>query len=72
MHLLHPEKVDPFISLAMLRDYLALAVANWLIEAFRLDQVSLCPRQLQHQLTGQVTQRPMAKLTWTNPWVSTA
>ena len=44
--LLHPEKVDPFISLAMLRDYLALANASRIAEVSKLDQISLCGRQL--------------------------
>merc|ERR1711860_364884 len=46
MSTLHPEEVDPFISLAMLRDYLALADSNRLVEVSDLDQVSLCQRQL--------------------------
>ena len=46
MHTLHLEEVDPFISLAMLRDYLSLAEANQLVEMSRLDQISLCRSQL--------------------------
>ena len=46
MLLLHPEEVDPFISLAMLRDYLTLADANHLVEVSQLDQISLYCRQL--------------------------
>ena len=36
---LHPEEVDPFISLAMLWDYLSLADANCVVKVSRLDQV---------------------------------
>ena len=43
---LHPEEVDPFILLAMLRDYLAMADSNRLAEVSDLDQISLCHCQL--------------------------
>ena len=42
---LHPEEVEPFISLAILRDYLALADSNRLAEVSDLDQISLCRRR---------------------------
>ena len=42
---LHPKEVNPFISLAMLRDYLALADSNRLAEVSDLDQISLCRRR---------------------------
>ena len=43
---LHPEEVDPFINLATLQDYLSLGDANRVIKVARLDQVSICHRQL--------------------------
>ena len=46
MSTLHSEEVDPFILLAMLRDYLALANASRIAEVSELDQISLCRRQL--------------------------
>ena len=41
-----PEEVDPFINLATLQDYLSLGDANRVIKVARLDQVSICHRQL--------------------------